>query len=370
MKKMLFLSFCAVAACHMAFAETDEDARAAFIDAAKDAEAGLRTAAAIPSGKAVALLPVVGPLGEDWMAGLLQNALTAAGKTCVVAKHDPAFSAILKEMEWDARKEDILDPKTVDRFGALKSAQILLSAVVTVAQKTAKDDEVRCVFVELELHAIEIATKKHLWGGVFAKRRYLPGSGAAEVDVGDIPVKLRELMQEKLRGRMAASIKASPKLNSVKTVAILPVVGDVRGYASALVRDAVSRTALVPKNLDILTLAEARYAMRDSDAADGILYGLMRDLSVRTNKDEPLSEDKTYSAEIQLCMESSKTREQLWSETFLVTETATKDGWWYVATRYFPALRERPWLAVVVPILILLFLFVLLKVLRLMVRVR
>ena len=178
MKKILFLSFCAVAAWHMAFAETDEDARAAFIDAAKDAETGLRTAA-IPSGKSVALLPVAGPLGEDWMAGLLQNALTAAGKTCVVAKHDPAFAAILKELEWDARKEDILDSKTIDRFGSLKSAQILLSAVVTVAQKTAKDDEVRCVFVELELHAIEIATKKHLWGGVFAKRRYLPGSGAA-----------------------------------------------------------------------------------------------------------------------------------------------------------------------------------------------
>jgi len=222
----------------------------------------------------------------------------------------------------------------------------------------------------VELHAIEIATKKHLWGGVFAKRRYLPGSGMEEVDVSSIPVKLRELMQEKLRGRIADSMKASPKLGTVKTVAILPVVGDVRGYASALVRDAVSRTALVPKNLDILTFAEARYAMRDNDAADAILYGSMRDLSVWTDMDSPLSEDKLYSVELQLCMESAKTREQLWSETVLVSEKDTKDGWWYAATRYFPVLKTRPWLAVVVPIFALAVIVMLLKVLRLMTRVR
>lgn len=304
------------------------------------------------------------------MAGLLQNAATAAGKTCVVAKHDPAFAAILAEMEWDARKADILDPGTIDRFGALKSAQVLLSANVTVAQKTANGDDVRCVFVEVELHAIEIATKKHLWGGVFAKRRYIPGNGAESVDVSEIPLKLREAMQEKLRSRIAESIAASGKLGAVKTVAILPVSADTRSYIGDLARDAVSRTRLTPKNLDILTLAEARHAMRDSEAADAIMYGSLRDLSVSRDDEDPVSEVRSYNCEVQLCIEDAKTREQLWSETFLVSEKEVKDGWWYALTRYFPSLKSKPWLVVLVPLLGLVLLIVLCKVLRAMVRVR
>ena len=367
-KKIIASLVCAALA-FVARAAVDEDARAAFVDAAKEAEAGLR-AAPIPTGSAVALLPVAGAFGEDWMAGLLQNAVTAAGKTCVVAKHDPAFAAILAEMEWDARKADILDPKTIDRFGALKSAQVLLSANVTVAQKTAKDDDVRCVFVEVELHAVEISTKKHLWGGVFAKRRYLPGCDAEPVDVSEIPLKLREAMQNELRARIAKSITASGKLGAVKTVAILPISADTRAYIGDLTRDAVSRTRLTPKNLDILTLAEARHAMRDSEASDAIMYGSLRDLSVSRNDEDPVSEVRSYNCEVQLCIENAKTREQLWSETFLVSEKEVKDGWWYALTRYFPSLKSRPWLLVLVPLLGLVFLIVLCKVLRAMTRVR
>lgn len=367
--KKIIASLVCAASVLAATAEVDEDARTAFIDAAKEAEAGLRSAP-IPAGSAVALLPVAGTLGEDWMAGLLQNAVTAAGKTCVVAKHDPAFAAILAEIEWDARKSDILDPKTIDRFGALKSAQILLAANVTVAQKTAKDDDVRCVFVEVELHAVEISTKKHLWGGVFAKRRYIPGNGAESVDVSEIPLKLREAMQENLRSRIAESITASAKLGAVKTVAILPISADTRAYIGDLTRDAVSRTRLTPKNLDILTLAEARHAMRDSEASDAIMYGSLRDLSVSRNDEDPVSEVRSYNCEVQLCIENAKTREQLWSETFLVSEKEVKDGWWYALTRYFPSLKNRPWLLVLVPLLGLVFLIVLCKVLRAMTRVR
>lgn len=367
-KKIMACLVCAVSAL-AATAEVDEDARAAFIDAAKEAEAGLRTAP-IPSGAAVALLPVAGTLGEEWMAGLLQNAVTAAGKTCVVAKHDPVFAAILSEMEWDARKADILDPATIDGFGALKSAQILLSANVTVAQKASDAGVARCVFVEIELHAVEIATKRHLWGGVFAKRRYLPGGGTESVDVSEIPLRLREAMQDRLRSRIAESISASRKLDGVRTVTVLPMAADTGAYVGGLVRDAVSRTKLTPKNLDVRTLAEARHAVRDSDASDAVMYGSLRDLSVSRDAEDPVSEVRTYNCEVQLCIESARTREQLWSETFLVTEKETKDGWWYALTRYFPSLRSRPWLLILIPLAGLAAMLVLLKILRAMVRVR
>lgn len=369
MKKILTLVLCTAAALFAARAETDEDARAAFIDAAAEAQAGLATAP-IPAGKAVALLPVAGPLGEDWMAGLLQNAVTAAGKTCVVAKHDPAFAAILKEIEWDARKADILDPGTIDGFGALKSAQILLAATVTVAQKTAASDAVRCVFVELELHAVEIATKKHLWGGVFSKRRYLPAGGFEEADVNAIPVAIRRLMQDNLRARITESLRNSGRLDGIRTVAFLPLASDLRGYISGLVRDAVVQARLTPKNLDVQTLAEARHALRDTDAADALLYGAVRDISVETDRRQPLSEEKVYTAEVQLTLENGRTRELVWSDTILVSEKAVQDGVWYAVTRHCPALRERPWLAVAVPLGALVALVLLLKLLRAATRVR
>ena len=238
----------------------------------------------------------------------------------------------------------------MDRFGKLKSAQVLLSAFI---RNTSRNE--RCVFFEIELHATSIAEKRHLWGGIFAKRYYIPDASASEKGLTDIPVSLRNIMQGKLREAIIASIKGSPKLAGVKRVAFLPFAGDRDHYAADIVRDAVARTDLTTVNLDIATPGEARLALRDKpDQADALLIGSLRDLSVTPVSTLPTEKKYTLTAEIQACIEKASTREQLWSDTICISEPYTPEyGWWERICTLFPALRAKPVLAVVVPLAIL-----------------
>ncbi|MBR4172084.1 MAG: hypothetical protein IKR48_10570 [Kiritimatiellae bacterium] len=58
------------------------------------------------------------------------------------------------------------------------------------------------------------------------------------------------------------------------------------------------------------------------------------------------------------------------SETLLSSEKETSSGVWCTLCRYFPPVRENPWLLVVVPLGVLLVLFLVCKLIRLMIRVR
>lgn len=341
----------------------DESYRQAVQGAMDEAESAI-AASPIPAESAVALLPIAGD-ADGWLAGQLKIALTRAGKTCVEGKEDPMWDEVLKEIEWDERKEDILDAATLDSFGKLKSAQVLVYAFVR-----SRDLTDRYAFFEIELHATEIATKRHVWGGVFAMRHYKPGFEDVG-RVGEIPVDLREAMQTKMRDALAKSINESEKLGAVKSVAFLPLTADVRDYALSIVRDALARTKLTPLNLDLKTLAEARMQLRDKPGqADGIMYGALRDLSVRVVEDGPKGKVWEYCAEVQLCVESAA-RAQLWSDTVLVRERYSEDaGFWGTLCYIFPFLKDRPWLAVVLPLGILVALFVFGSLLRAMTRVR
>ena len=364
MKKIIpgFVAAAALAAAAQSL-NYDESYRQAVQGAMDEAESAL-AASPIPAGSAVAILPIEGD-PDGWLANQLKIALTKAGKTCVEGKEDPMWDEVLKEIEWDERKEDILDAATLDSFGKLKSAQTLLYAFVRSRELTD-----RYAFFEIELHATVIATKQHVWGGVFAKRHYKPGfESVGRVD--DIPVALREAMQTKVRDALAKSINESEKLGAVKSVAFLPLTADVRDYALSIVRDALARTRLTPLNLDLKTLAEARMQVRDKPGqADGVMYGALRDLSARVVDDSPKGKVWEYCVEVQLCVESAA-RAQLWSDTVLVRERYEEDvGFWGLLCNIFPALRARPWLAFVVPVAILVGLFAFCKLLGAMTRVR
>ena len=352
MRKLL-MAVAAMVAAQVAFAQSvasDDNFRQAVQGAVADAEVSIKSATAIPGGEPVAILPIFGD-SDGLIAGQLKIALTRAGKTCVEGKEDPAWSAVLKEIEWDARKLDILDPMTVDRFGRVKSAKMLMYAFIRSARRTE-----RFAFFEMEIHVTSIATKKHLWGGVFAKRYYVPNS--AVEGLANIPVALRDVMQGKLRNRIADSLKGAGKLAGVRKIAFLPFAGDTANYAADIVRDAVARTDMATVNLDIATLGEARLALRDQPGeADALIYGSLRDLSIVQKDTAPHEKKYELTVEIQACIEKT-TREQLWSDTICITEAYEPEtGWWSVVCTYCPYVRTHPWLLVAVPLAVLILLW-------------
>lgn len=365
--KRLLVVLAAMAAMSCAFAKVaklGDDFRQAVQGSVQDAENALKGASAISGGASIAILPIAGD-PDGWLVSQLKIALTRAGKTCVEGKEDPMWGAILKEIEWDARKEDILDASTIDKFGRLKSAQILLYAFIRSAQRTE-----RAVFFEMELHAASIATKQHLWGGVFAKRYYFPNPSVE--GIVDIPPEMRSIIQGKFRDRIVASIKGCTKLSGVKKVAFLPFSADTANYLADIVRDAVARTDLTMVNLDIGTLGEARLALRDTPGqADALLYGSVRDLSIVRKDTAPHDKRYTLTVELQACIERSVSREQLWSDTICVSEEyAPETGWWSTVCSYCPAVRSKPWLLVVLPLGGLILLVVLVVFLKAVTRVR
>ena len=348
--------------------EYDETFRQSVQGAVAEAKAALAATDKVPSGVTLALLPIEGD-GDGWIAGLLKIALTGAGKTCVTAKDDPLFSEILKEIEWDERKEDILAAKTIARFGKLKSAQALVTAHARHASKSG-----RYVFFELELHVTSIAAKEHLWGGVFAKRYYVPND---EVQgLVKMPVQAREAMQRAFREKATASLKTAAKLKGLKTVAFLPVASDVDGYVGNSLRNAFTDTALVTKNLDLATLGEARVLFRDlpaeqKDGADAICYAVLREFSAMPISSTPNSKTYRVIADVQACIEKASSREQLWSDTILVSTDYTETlGWWDALCNWCPSFRTSPWLVVVVPLGILIGLIVLIIIVKNATRVR
>ncbi len=368
MKKILtaFAVIAALAGAVRADIDAGELTSIALKDAVNDAKASLAAAKQIPSDKAVAILPFAGDKSGK-IVGLLKNALTDAGKTCVEGKEDAMWNEILKEIEWDERKEDILDPATLDKFGKLKSAQYLMYGFIRSLAATP-----RYVLVELELHVSCIATKQHVWGGSFVRRHYAPGAGP-DGNV-EIPDEVRKAVIDGIRAEIGKSLAKSTKLGAVKRVAMLPIAGDDDQYGAALFRDVLSASSVTPVNLDVTTRAEARFALREGPGpADAIAYGALRDVNAKRVKTQFAGEE-TYSArmELQLCIEKGATREILWSDTVQFSKEFTigSRGLWDKLCHIFPSLRESPSRIVWVPLAIILGLIVLVLFLKAVTRVR
>ena len=367
MKRLLAMMLSACAALSVcAEIAADELVELALKDAVAAVQGKLAGNAAVPDAEPVAILPLGGDAKGN-LIGLVKNALTEAGKTCVEGKEDPMWEAILKEIAWDERKEDILDPATLDRFGSLKSARYLMYGSI---RRLAASE--RSVLVELELHVSCIATKQHVWGDVFVRRHYAPGSdpkGAIK-----IPAQVRVAIIDGLRAKIADSLAKSKRLGNVKKVAILPIAGDVDQYGEGLFRDVLAASSLTPVNLDVMTRAEARFALRESSGnADAIAYGALRDIDVRLVETAP-GGIKTYRAlaELQLWIEKGATREIVWSDTVqFAKEFATGPrSWWDRLCHFFPIVGEHPSLAILIPVALLVALILLKMFLKAATRVR
>ena len=320
---------------------------------------------AIPAGVPVAILPIAGDT-DGWLAGQLKIALTAAGKNCVEGKEDPMWNEVIKEITWDEHKEPYLDPETLDRMDArrLQSAKILLSGAVRSLDRTP-----RYSYFEIELHATEIATKRHLWGAALAKRLYAPGITAVG-RVSDLDPELRQAMLDGLRDKLSESL-AKANLGSVGRVALLPLAADEQEYVGGLVRDAATRAGVQAVNADWMTLSEARLGLRDPGTpADAVLYGSVRDLSFEVKETSPATEKTSLRAEVQLCIDT-RSGATPWSDTITVSDIHEDGrGVWATLCRLFPSLESTPKKAVLWPVGIVVGLAAVILLLRFMTRIR
>lgn len=318
MKKHLLICLAAIAAISL-HAQSSADVRQAMQAAAERVTESL-SAANLPADQNISVLPFRND-PDRYLEGLLKMAVTRAGLTYVEGREDPFWDVAMKEIEWDDRKSDILDPASLTVFGQLKSSQLLLYGTVREASETG-----RAVYVELELHLSSIATKQHLWGDLVAIRYYKPGMVTGIVD---LPVALRRLLQDAI-SKEAAAIKSSPKLAGVDRVAIAPIAGDIDGYIGTLAENLLSATQLTPTRVDAVTVGEIRQILRDRpNVAGAVLTGAVRDLSRTLEREEPTRRIFELNAEVQLRIESAADGSVLWSQTISATgEDVDEDSVW------------------------------------------
>ena len=298
----------------------DDDARQAVYGALDKAIPALKSA---PFGnRTIAILPM--KAGHSILAGRLKNMLVQSGFVCVEGKEDPMWDEILKEIEWDERKDDILDPATVVKFGKLKAAHILMQCEIRVIHRNSER-----IYAEIELRATDIATKRVIWGGTFANRFYFSKKVRG---ITGLDVELCELLRKnfkKAHKSLTAPVTAA-KFNNIKTVTVVPLSGDIDSYITGLAKAMVTRTNLMPQDPHIPSLAEVRTAARDGlFNSDAILYGSVRALH-KTDPTQYTQGKKVVTAweviaEIEISIEEAKTGNILWSEPVLVKETLTSE---------------------------------------------
>ena len=300
----------------------DDDVRQAVSEALAQAQTSLKTA---PFGnKTIAILPIPGDT-SGYFTGKLKNQLTSLGFTCVEGKEDPMWDEIIKEIAWDERKDDILDSDTLVKFGKLKATQILLYGKVVTIDKNSER-----IYVELELHATNLTTKQHIWGGTFATRIY---KGKDIQGIISLDNNLRLLLKKNFETAKESLVSPeyAGKLNDVKSIAVLPLAGDIDEYLTGLAIEMLTATRHFPKRPQIPSLSQFRVdAKADPSLADAVFYGAVRDLH-KSNAEtkavdrKTMQEVCTVNADIQMFLEDLKSGNILWSKTVTLSETVTVD---------------------------------------------
>ena len=324
MKKLLYLFMAfAVSPLFAAGLDVDNDeVRLAVYDALDQARIALKSA---PFGKrTVAVLPFPGDKA-GLFTGKLKNLLTAAGFSCIEGKEDPMWNEIIKEIAWDERKDDILDPATLVKFGKLKAAQILLYGKVAVLDKNSDR-----IYAEIELHATDLTTKRHIWGGTFAARFY---KNKTLQGIISLDAELKKLLKKSFAtAKVSLSSPASAdKLGKVGRITVMPLAGDIDEYMTGLAIEMFTSTRFLPKRPQIPSLSQLRSLAKAKPAAgEAVFYGAVRDLhrtapAAKAVNRKTMRETSTVSADIQLFLEDLKTGTILWSKTITLAEPITVD---------------------------------------------
>jgi hypothetical protein len=323
---LLALTAALAAALAPASAAFPEEARQALRLCSADLQSALAKSG-LPKEATIALLPIKRD-AEGYALSILKNAATAAGLTCVEGKEDPVVQEIFKEIAYDERKDDLLDPATLAKFGKLKAAKLLMYGVVRDASGSAGRG-----YAELEVHVSSIESKQHLWGRVFARRFYSTPELTGLVDLNPA---VRRVLQESF-DRTALNLKASSKLKDVRAIAVVPLAGDLDRFITGLAESMITKTQFFPKQLDTATLGEARALLRDDPkAADAVLFGAVRDLSRKKLLTSPDREEYEVTAAVQLAIQETKTGNILWSELVEARGTDVRAlNWWEMTQKKY-----------------------------------
>ena len=294
----------------------DEDIRQAIYGALDKAAAELKNA---NLGKA----PIAVYASKQYqmiLSGRLKTMLNNAGYTCIEEKDDPFWNELINRIEWNERKEDILDPTTIMKFGKLKAAKVLFQCYTRHIDKNSDR-----VYVELDLRATEINTAKNLWSTTVSHRHYI---GEKVQGIVAIDNNLAELLKKNFQFAHQSLISQfyTEKLKNVRNIAVIPLSGDVASYLTQLTIEMISRTKYLPKHSPIPSLAEARIAVRDGLlGSDAICFGSVRSLHTTRPAETIQYEKKTivYSwnvvADIQIFIEDTKGN-ILWSAAIRLNE--------------------------------------------------
>lgn len=343
-------------------AQFPDEVRQALQLCSEDIRVALTNNSGIPKDQTIAILPIYGDV-NDYVIGIVKNSITGAGLQCVFALSDPFIKEIIDVgKELSDRKEDILDKKTLIKFGKLKGPKLFMSGTL----REATGGNGRC-FVELELHLYSAETGEHIWGKIFAKRFYSAPDVQGIVDLDPDVIKLIRDSLESIRTKIGTSSKLIP----IHSVAIVPLAGDIDRFVTGVVEGMISQTRINPKQLDFSTLGEARAIIRENpQIADGLLYGAVRDLSRKLIRLYPDHKEYEISAAVQLSIQDVKTGDVLWSDTFVARGIDKHEySWWEVVCRYVPYLILHKWW-ILAPVLALFGLVVLFMILRMLRRAR
>lgn len=283
----------------------------------------------LKKGETITILPLDGDTSNNLIGGLIKNAATQAGLTVVEAKDSAFLDQILEEIAWDERKSDILDSDTITKLGQLKGTENYLYGKILSNEENGK-----FVFLHIELHMTSVATKQHIWGDSFARRSFIPGASQPQ-GLSAIPIEIREYVKTNITEQVEKSLHKSSNAQKVKTVAIVPLVGDEDLYVTHCVQDALVQKGYFSKDLGVTTMSEAVYLLaEDSSRADSVLSGVVRELTIEK---KPEIQNRYLNAlflkvhkykviaEIQVKLEKSGTRDILWSDTIQVNVDFEKE---------------------------------------------
>lgn len=312
--------------------QISEAARAAAKDAATDlAKSG------VTAGKTLTVLPFAGDQGA-YVEGALKNELTAAKLAVVEGSDSPQWNTILKEIGWNERKADMMDPKTLVTFGKLQGTQFLLYGSV-------RDfgDDGRKAYVELELHVISIETKRHVWGKTSVGRIYRRGSEGDQIQgVLQLEEVVRVVLQKTVESG-AASVKSAMAQRKNLTVAVLPVAGDVDRYVTELTKQMLTKAGVAVRELDAPTVGDAQLMVDEQpELAGAFLTGALRDLYKQPVRETMDGSEFKLGAEIQLKMQDAKTGAILWTDTLRASDTLMEKKQNVVEAAAVTAVRDKP----------------------------
>ena len=79
---------------------------------------------AFPNVKHVAVMPLRGDI-DDYATSILKSAVTKTSYS-LFTRSDEVWDNLLAEIEWGVRREDIMDPKTVQKFGQIQGVDAIL----------------------------------------------------------------------------------------------------------------------------------------------------------------------------------------------------------------------------------------------------